>query len=109
MATDVKDFSPYLNGKSNGVFYVDSDGVVKQYADGTTSTDNKTITDASVIKTGYDKGEAGAPYILTTDGTLYLLDGANTPIKVATDVKDFSPYLNGKSNGVYFIQNATKC
>ncbi|AZZ49992.1 hypothetical protein SAMN06295924_107107 [Rathayibacter rathayi NCPPB 2980 = VKM Ac-1601] len=109
VATDVKDFSPYLNGKSNGVFYVGSDGVVKQYADGTTSTDNKTITDASVIKTGYDKGEAGAPYILTTDGTLYLLDGANTPIKVATDVADFSPYLNGKSNGVYYIENATKC
>ncbi|PPF10765.1 hypothetical protein [Rathayibacter rathayi] len=108
VATDVKDFSPYLNGTSNGVYYIDSDGVVKQYAGGKTTT-YSTITNASVIKTSYDKGNAGAPYILTTDGILYLLNGVDDPTKVATNVADFSPYLNGTSNGVYYIENATKC
>ncbi|PPI56312.1 hypothetical protein [Rathayibacter toxicus] len=110
VATGVVDFSSYLNGSTTGVYYIDSSGAVKRYEGGTTNPVT-TITNASKIEVGYDKGSAGKPFILTSDGTVYNSDGTvvkdTTTNQTATNVVDFSTYFNNGTSGFYFIQNAT--
>ncbi|AJM77326.1 hypothetical protein C5C66_03690 [Rathayibacter toxicus] len=110
VATGVVDYSSYFNGTTTGVYYINSSGAVKQYQGGTT-TSVSTITNASKIEVSYDKGSAGTPFILTSDGTLYNSDGTvvkdTTTNQTATNVVDFSTYYNNGTNGLYFIQTAT--